>query len=119
MSINLASPPLRKGIKGEAGVRKTTVALLTATILASGGAPAFAQDVPEEAVASEEVTEAPASAEAIIVTGSRIRRQDLSGLGPATVVSDEVLETTGTVNVRSEEHTSELQSLMRTSYDVI
>lgn len=37
----------------------------------------------------------------IIVTGSRIRRTDLAGVGPATVVSSEQLENTGQVNLEN------------------
>src|SRR3546814_20035540 len=36
-----------------------------------------------------------------VVTGSRIRRQDLAGVGPATVVSAEQIENTGVVNIET------------------
>ncbi|WP_144243976.1 TonB-dependent receptor domain-containing protein [Sphingopyxis sp. MWB1] len=39
--------------------------------------------------------------DAIVVTGSRIPRQDLAGVGPATVVSAEQVENTGIVNVET------------------
>ena len=40
-------------------------------------------------------------ADSIVVTGSRIRRQDLAGVGPATVVSAEQIENTGLVNIET------------------
>jgi len=54
-----------------------------------------------------QVNSAPASeeekgtAEAIVVTGSRIRRADLVGVGPATVVTAESIANTGIVNVET------------------
>ena len=53
--------------------------------------PSFAQD----AVAEEE------TAEAIIVTGSRIARPDLESVSPLTTVTSEQIELTGTVTVES------------------
>ena len=55
--------------------------------------PAMAQSA--EANASE------TRAEAIVVTGSRILRADIEGVGPTTVVSAEELENTGIVNVET------------------
>ena len=37
----------------------------------------------------------------IVVTGSRIRRQDLAGVGPATVVTAEQIQNTGIVNIET------------------
>src|SRR3546814_1582900 len=77
---------------------KTTSRLLigVSCIAAAMTAPAFAQDATAEADDS-------ASSSEIVVTGSR-------GQG-RTVISSPT-------PIRSEEHTSELQSLMRTSYAV-
>src|SRR3546814_6368315 len=44
---------------------------------------------------------------------------DGSPYGPAPVASDEARAATGLASPRSEEHTSELQSLMRISYAVL
>jgi outer membrane receptor protein involved in Fe transport len=41
------------------------------------------------------------SVDEIVVTGSRIKRQDISGVGPATVVTGEDIERTGITNVES------------------
>ena len=79
--------------------------LLSATILAGGAAPAFAQSVPEAlepaetTATSEEDQSAPT--ESIVVTGSRIRRADIVGVGPATVVTAESIENTGIVNIET------------------
>ena len=87
--------------------------LLAGTILTCASAPVLAQEtVP---VAAAEATEAAAAAaqpesaegqeeeagEAIVVTGSRIRRTDLAGVGPATVVTAESIENTGVVNIET------------------
>ena len=91
-------------------MRRLGFTLLGATILAGGGAPAFAQTV-SEAVASEasatgqalpatgETASAPG--EQIVVTGSRIRRTDIAGVGPATVVTAESIANTGIVNIET------------------
>lgn len=79
---------------------KLASALLAATVL-STGTPALAQTV--------ETADAPTSADGqeadaqndILVTGSRIRRQDIVGVGPATVVNAEQIESTGIVNVET------------------
>lgn len=63
--------------------------LLLASAVLSGamvGAPALAQ------TADAEVGE-------VVVTGSRIKREDISGVGPATVVSMEQIANTGVTNV--------------------
>lgn len=97
----------------------TAVRLLATTILTCAAVPAFAQtadvhanhsaDVAATAVDQEiddaaqpEVAErAEPTGETIIVTGSRIRRQDLTGVGPATVVTSEAIENTGVVNIET------------------
>src|SRR3546814_11443052 len=73
-----------------------TILLASAAAITTFATPALAQ--------SEAATQAPAAGEApngsdIVVTGSRIRRQDLEGVGPATVVSAEQIENTGLVNI--------------------
>ncbi len=60
-------------------------AVLTATMM---GAQAWAQE------AASEVEE-------VVVTGSRIKRQDITGVGPATVVTEEQIARTGLSNVES------------------
>ena len=75
---------------------KLSTLLLAATFL-STAAPAFGQavDTPppaDQAGAQDE------NGNEILVTGSRIRRQDIAGVGPATVVSAEQIESTGIVN---------------------
>lgn len=60
-------------------------ALLTTAML---GAPALAQ------TADAEVGE-------VVVTGSRIKREDITGVGPATVVSMEQIANTGVTNVET------------------
>lgn len=57
---------------------------LAAVSLAAFASPAYAQD---EDVAATTVTEAPATEGAIVVTGSRIRRDEFSTAEPITVIS--------------------------------
>src|SRR3546814_10801886 len=72
--------------------------LAGAAVIANYATPAFAQsDTPAQALAAED---APSGSD-IVVTGSRIRRQDLAGVGPATVVSAEQIENTGVVNIET------------------
>jgi len=93
--------------------------LLAGTILAAAGTPGFAQaanEAPQPAAVEQVGTEgagaqaeAPAASpaaksdqgESIIVTGSRIRRTDITGVGPANVVTAETIENTGVVNVET------------------
>src|SRR3546814_15801130 len=75
-----------------------TILLASAAAITTFATPALAQ--------SDAATQAPAAGEApngsdIVVTGSRIRRQDLAGVGPATVVSAEQIENTGLVNIET------------------
>ena len=77
---------------------KTASALLAATMLTAVSPQAWAQAEPAgqtqpEAQAPDEID--------VVVTGSRIRRQDIAGVGPATVVSAEQIENTGIVNIES------------------
>lgn len=68
-----------------------------AALVAGVSTPGFAQSAPPE----ESSSEAEEGAGEIIVTGSRIRRQDLAGVGPATVVSAAQIENTGVVNIET------------------
>lgn len=68
--------------------------LLGAAALTGFAPTAFAQDHADHQAEN-------ASQGDIIVTGSRIRRTDLAGVGPATVVSAEQLENTGQVNLEN------------------
>src|SRR3546814_2106689 len=54
----------------------------------------------------------------VTVTGSFIRRIDTETALPVTTLGQEEIDLSGASTVRSEEHTSELQSLMRISYAV-
>lgn len=69
--------------------------LLSAAALTVCAPSAFAQDHADHAGVSQQNTSD------IVVTGSRIRRTDLAGVGPATVVSAEQLENTGVVNIEN------------------
>ncbi|WP_066660848.1 MULTISPECIES: TonB-dependent receptor domain-containing protein [unclassified Sphingomonas] len=77
---------------------KTARILLAATML-SPIAPAMAQTTAPGDPAAETATSETQGE--ILVTGSRIRRQDIAGVGPATVVSSEQIENTGIVNVET------------------
>lgn len=97
----------------------TAVRLLATTIFTCCSVPAFAQSVDgnqtakgdahvattsSEASDDDQVQadqETPSGGSAVIVTGSRIRRQDLTGVGPATVVTAETIENTGVVNIET------------------
>ena len=69
--------------------------LLGAAMIAIYSTPALAQtESADEAAQSESSGE-------VVVTGSRIRRQDLAGVGPATVVSAEQIENTGIANIET------------------
>ena len=74
--------------------------LFGAMLLAGVSAPALAQSQ-ANAPANPEAQAGEASSGEIIVTGSRIRRQDLAGVGPANVISAEQIENTGIVNIET------------------
>ena len=74
-----------------------TILLASAAAVATFATPALAQS---DAATSPAAEEAPNGSD-IVVTGSRIRRQDLAGVGPATVVSAEQIENTGLVNIET------------------
>jgi outer membrane receptor protein involved in Fe transport len=69
--------------------------LLGTAMMAACFAPAQAQTA-----AADEAAQSETSGE-VVVTGSRIRRQDLAGVGPATVVSAEQIENTGIANIET------------------
>ncbi len=75
-------------------------ALLAATFLSTAPAAGQATDPtarPNTDASGHDV----ADTGAVTVTGSRIRRQDIAGVGPATVVSAEQIENTGIVNIET------------------
>jgi outer membrane receptor protein involved in Fe transport len=75
--------------------------LLTSTLLlscASIAAPAFAQDTTADSPISTETQQVEEDG-AIIVTGSRIARRDLTSTSPIAVVADEEFTLSGSVNV--------------------
>src|SRR3546814_12459723 len=75
-----------------------TILLASAAAVATFATPALAQS--DAATQSPAAEDAPSGSD-IVVTGSRIRRQDLAGVGPATVVSAEQIENTGVVNIET------------------
>ncbi|MES2058040.1 MAG: TonB-dependent receptor [Pseudomonadota bacterium] len=77
-----------------------TKLLVGAALLAVVSTPAMAQtDEAADTGATAQNNDSPAGD--IVVTGSRIRRQELAGVGPATVVSAEQIENTGLVNIET------------------
>ena len=72
-------------------------ALLCAAMAVVYSTPIAAQS---QAKAADETASNEALAE-VVVTGSRIRRQDLAGVAPATVISAEQIESSGIVNVEN------------------
>ena len=77
---------------------KLSTILLAATFL-STAAPAFGQTA--DAPSADQAGAQDENGNEILVTGSRIRRPDIAGVGPATVVSAEQIENTGIVNVET------------------
>jgi outer membrane receptor protein involved in Fe transport len=67
----------------------SSAAVIGAALAAAGAAPAFAQD--EEADASERV----------VVTGSRIQRQDYTANSPIVTVGEETFENTSTIGIET------------------
>jgi len=93
-------------------MRKYAFTFLGATFLASGSGPALAQSTDGIGTPSSSANasatgdsaaagEDPGSTEDIVVTGSRIRRSDVVGVGPATVVTAENLANTGIANIET------------------
>src|SRR3546814_6130778 len=85
--------------------RRANLLFCTAAIWVAVAPPAFAQDRPPEALPDA----AEANDDGAIVVTARRREERLADVPTAASVID---------ITRSEEHTSELQSLMRTSYAV-
>ena len=81
---------MRKQISLKLGA--ATIALGVATAAPA----AYAQDQ-----TTDNTTEGAAPAEAIVVTGSRIARPDLTSNSPITVVSGDVLRDQGAINVEA------------------
>ncbi len=84
-------------------MRGGRAALLAGAGLAAllSASPTLAQDTDEEAdvLQSEQVESAPAAGNAIVVTGSRIRRPNRDTLEPSIVVGSEQIEERGLTNV--------------------
>src|SRR3546814_1859995 len=112
--------------KGSHMIRLRKALLLLATAPLAVPTVAWAQD----ALPAEPGT---GGDQAIVVTGSRLPSTDLTGPAPVTILDRTEIDNTGSTSVgellrelpvasasasRSEEHTSELQSLMRNSYAV-
>lgn len=76
-------------IFGKAGYVRTVLACSTAMYMFAGAPAAFAQD----AAADEE--------DLIVVTGSRIQRQDFDSNSPIVTVGDEILRSSGTSSIES------------------
>ena len=74
-----------------------TTLLVGAAAIACLSAPAIAQTESAPEASADDAD----SGASIVVTGSRIRRQDLAGVAPATVVSAEQIENTGVVNIET------------------
>jgi iron complex outermembrane receptor protein len=83
------------------------VRLLAGTILSCAATPLLAQETPaietsEQAAPAEQTEQvAEKSDSEVVVTGSRIRRTDLAGVGPANVVTAETIQNTGVVNTET------------------
>src|SRR5918993_850248 len=83
------------------------VRLLAGTILSCAATPLLAQETPatettEQAASTEQANQvAEKNDSEVVVTGSRIRRADLAGVGPANVVTAETIENTGVVNTET------------------
>lgn len=85
-------------------MKRSIASLLAGTVLAGAATPLVAQTTTQQSPAaapSPTVEPARNAGEDIIVTGSRIRRADLFGVGPATVVTAENIANTGIVNVET------------------
>ncbi|OJU20146.1 MULTISPECIES: TonB-dependent receptor [unclassified Sphingomonas] len=70
-------------------------ALLCAAMVVAYATPLHAQQSQAEPAAGNDTSGD------VVVTGSRIRRQDLAGVAPATIVSAEQIENTGIVNIET------------------
>lgn len=79
---------------------KLMPALLAATFLTTTQVGAQAPEPTQPSADGQDSHDANDGAE-VVVTGSRIRRADIAGVAPATVVSAEQIENTGIVNVET------------------
>ena len=53
------------------------------------------------ALSGEAFAQTGSAVEEVVVTGSRIKRADITGVGPATVVTEEAISRTGVMNVET------------------
>ncbi len=86
LNINLDRRPRRSGLRATTGLGGAMFAALSMMAL-----PAHAQDAPDQASQVEE----------IVVTGSRIIRNDLNAASPLTVVGQEDIKATGSVSLEN------------------
>src|SRR3546814_6324349 len=89
---------------------------IQASLLLSFAGIASAQDA-----APAEPTDQAQTLDTVTVTGTRIKKAELESQVPVQVLTREDIDRSGftsVADIRSEEHTSELQSLMRISYAV-
>lgn len=91
----------RRALRTGAASAALCLSLLSAPAFAQAGSPT-SQDNSMSAVPTGSATGSPANDEgAIVVTGSRIARRDLTSASPLTVVSSEEFKLSGAVNVEN------------------
>lgn len=83
---------------GGPSVKRYTSTVAVAALLLVGSAAAYAQDAQQGQPVPAAAPAAKDDAEEIVVTGSRIKRQDLVANSPVSIVSTEELKLTQTVN---------------------
>ena len=76
-------------------MKKSLLRLSVAAIALTAAAPAFAQSAPAPVQAGTPEPEAAATVDEVVVTGSRIRRVDLEGVAPVSVITGEAIDTRG------------------------
>ena len=76
-------------------MKKSLLRLSVAAIALTAAAPAFAQSAPAPVQAEAPEPEAVATVDEVVVTGSRIRRVDLEGVAPVSVLTGEAIDTRG------------------------
>ena len=85
-------------------MRCKSILIGTSVLAVAISSPVAAQDAADEAAteaSGADISAEPDASNAILVTGSRIRRADIEGVGPTTVVGVEEMENTGIVNVET------------------